>query len=258
MNTARDYTIGSVKKALQILKLFEPQRLEMSLSELSAISGIEKSSMLRFLYTLRSENFISFNEETKKYSLGIELSRLGSMKYNTLDIHKVARKHLQKLSNATGMICYLGVRQGNHLVMAEQVIPDSVPMWTQMVVKNGGIRELYSTGIGRLFLAQQSDKDVEKYLNMTRIKKITEDTVVDKESLLYLIRKARKDGYSKNIEENEPYICSLCVPVMSEDGIMAAGISLCGMKNIILGKKYEEYLQNVMDTSENIAKELRQ
>ena len=45
MNTTRDYTIGSVKKALEILKLFDEQHQELSLSELSELAGIGKSSM---------------------------------------------------------------------------------------------------------------------------------------------------------------------------------------------------------------------
>ena len=52
MKATRDYTISSVKKALDILKLFDDQRPELTLSEISELSGIGKSSMLRFLYTL--------------------------------------------------------------------------------------------------------------------------------------------------------------------------------------------------------------
>ena len=97
MNTTRDYTIGSVKKALEILKLFDEQHQELSLSELSELAGIGKSSMLRLLYTLNNESFISFDEETKKYSLGIEVYHLGQLKYNSLDVRKIAKKRLQKL-----------------------------------------------------------------------------------------------------------------------------------------------------------------
>ena len=47
MNTTRDYTIGSVKKALEILKLFDEQHQELSLSELSELAGIGKSRWTR-------------------------------------------------------------------------------------------------------------------------------------------------------------------------------------------------------------------
>ena len=67
MNTTRDYTISSVKRALDILKLFDESHRELTLSDLSQLSGIGKSSMLRFTYTLLQEDFLSYNPETRKY-----------------------------------------------------------------------------------------------------------------------------------------------------------------------------------------------
>ena len=68
MNTTRDYTISSVKRALDILKLFDESHRELTLSDLSQLSGIGKSSMLRFTYTLLQEDFLSYNPETRKYT----------------------------------------------------------------------------------------------------------------------------------------------------------------------------------------------
>ncbi len=69
MNTSKDYTISAVQKALKILKLFDENHFEMSLSEISAMTGVGKSSTLRLLYTLASEGFIEFDEKNKTYSL---------------------------------------------------------------------------------------------------------------------------------------------------------------------------------------------
>lgn len=256
MNTTRDYTIGSVKKALEILKLFDEQHQELSLSELSELAGIGKSSMLRLLYTLNNESFISFDEETKKYSLGIEVYHLGQLKYNSLDVRKIAKKRLQKLCNRNNMICYLGIREGDALAMVEQVLPKSVLLWTQLTVQSGGRSELYSTGIGRLFLAQESDEEVERYLNRVEIKRLTDRTVMDKSALMELIRQARRDGYSGNVGENEPYVCSLCAPIYGQTGKMIAGISLCGMQDMIFGKKSEQYLHEIRAAAAEISKEM--
>ena len=58
MKTTRDYTISSVKKSLDILKLFDEQHTSLTLSEISEMSGMGKSSTLRFLYTLL-QDFVS-------------------------------------------------------------------------------------------------------------------------------------------------------------------------------------------------------
>lgn len=256
MKATRDYTISSVKKALDILKLFDDQRPELTLSEISELSGIGKSSMLRFLYTLYNEGFVAYDETTKKYSLGIEMYRLGLSKFNSLDVRKIARRYLQKLSNEMNMICYVGIRQGDVLAMVDQIIPNSVPAWAQLTVQSGGTSELYSTGIGRLFLAQDSDAEVEQYLNRVPLKKFTDATVIDKKALMELVRQARSDRFSGNVGENEPHIYSLCAPVYGRNGRMVAGVSLCGLQEVVCTERYDECLEKICRAAMDISREL--
>ena len=203
MKATRDYTITSVKKALDILKLFDDQHPSLTLSEISERSGIGKSSMLRFLYTLLQEDFVAYDEVTKKYSLGIELYRLGLMKFNSLDLRKIARRHLQTLSNELNMICYVGIREGDTLAMVDQILP-----------------------------------------------------ITDRQALLELIRQARRDHYSGNIGENEEHIYSLCAPVYGLSGTMVAGVSLCGLQDVVCSDQYDSYLQRIRQVADNISREL--
>ena len=256
MKATRDYTVSSVKKALDVLKLFDEQHSDLTLSEISEYSGIGKSSVLRLLYTLFQEGVVAYDEVTKKYSLGIELYRLGLMKFNSLDLRKIARRHLQALSNELNMICYVGVREGDTLAMVDQILPSSVPAWTQLTVQSGGTSELYSTGIGRLFLAQDSDAAVDRYLERIQMKKFTSATITDRKTLLELIRQARRDHFSGNVGENEEHIYSLCAPVYGLHGTMVAGISLCGLQDVVCSDKYDSYLQRICQVAEDISREL--
>jgi len=254
MKTTRDYTINSVKKALSILKLFDDQKSELTLSEISQLSGIGKSSMLRFLQTMLSEGFIAYDEVTRKYSLGIELYRLGQFKFNALDIRRVAEAPMKRLSNETDLICYLGVRNGDMLVMIDQFLPAHVPAWTQLIVQGGGTRELYSTGIGRLFLAQDSDEEILRYLDRVHLRSFTDSTVTDKLTLLELVREARRDGYSGNVGENESRVCSLCLPIYGMDGAMMAGISVCGLQEDVMPEG--EFRADLMRRIRGVAAEI--
>lgn len=258
MKTTRDYTILSVKKALGILKLFDDQKAELTLSEISQLAGIGKSSMLRFLQTMLSEGFIAYDEATRKYSLGIELYRLGQFKFNALDIRRVAEAPMKRLANEADLICYLGVRTGDTLVMIDQFLPAHVPAWIQLIVQGGGTRDLYSTGIGRLFLAQNSDEEVIRYLDRVQIRSFTDSTVTDKLTLLELIREARRDGYSGNLGENESRVCSLCVPVYGMDGTMVAGISVCGLPEDVMpgGEFRQDLMQRIRAASSEISRQL--
>ena len=184
MNTTRDYTISSVKRALDILKLFDESHRELTLSDLSQLSGIGKSSV------------------------GLEMYRIGLSKFNSLDVTKFARRHLQKLADEMGMICYIGIRQGDMLAMVGQILPPTVPVWTQLTVLGGGVSQLYSTGIGRLFLSQDSDDEICRYLDRIQPKKYTDATITDRAELLELIHQAGKQKYSGNFGENESHVYS--------------------------------------------------
>lgn len=238
------------------MKLFDDQHRDLRLSEISQMSGIDKSTVFRFLYTLIEENFLSYDSETRKYSIGTEMYRIGLSKYNTLDVTKFARRHLQRLSDETGMICYIGIRQGDVLVMLGQILPPTVPVWAQLTVLGGGISQLYSTGIGRLLLSQDSDDEIIRYLNHVDLKKYTDTTITDKAALLRLIQDARVNQYSGNFGENESHIYSLCAPVYRMDGKMIVGVSLCGMQDEITGDRHDYYLDRICSAARAISSEL--
>lgn len=248
MNASRDYTVLSVKKALGLLKLFNNQTPELTLSEISQLSGIGKSSALRFLHTLVGEEFLAYDETTHKYSLGIELYRLGQSKFHSMNVRRVAARYLQALANQTDMICYLGIRDGDLLAMTDQFLPLRIPSWIQLMASSGGTRELYSTGIGRLFLAQDSDEEVMAYLNRRPLRRFTDATVVDPQQLLALVQQARSLQYASNAGENEPHVHSICVPIYGMDGTMIAGISISGLQEDISKGDFLDRIRSVANT----------
>ena len=256
MNNERDYTIAAVKRALEILKLFDTTHRELSLSEISEMSGIGKSSVLRILYTLLGENFLFYDADTKKYRLGVEVYRLGSPDNNPVDLRYVAHKYLRRLSDATGMLCYLGARQGDKVIYLERVTPSSLPIWAQIMQQTGGVIDMYSTGIGRLLLSADSDEEVMAYLDRVELRKFNELTIVDKQQILELVRQARREKISGNDGENEPYIYSICAPIYNMNGKIRAAISLGGMKEMIYSDRREEYTEMVRKTAEDSSAEL--
>lgn len=256
MDKDSQYSIAAVQKALQILDLFDGCDHGLSLAELSKVSGMKKSTVLRILYTLREAEYVIYDEATKTYSLGIKLYCLGLTKYNSLDARKIAKRYLRELSTDMGMICYMGVREGDKVAIIEQALPNAFPIWAQLMVRPGGYQDLYSTGIGRLFLAQDRDEDVLSYLDRVDRRKHTESSIVNKDEIMSLVHEAREKKYSGNQGENEEFIFSVCAPVFGYSGKMIAGISLCGIKDMFIGEKYETCVQKIRETGLKISSEL--
>lgn len=251
-----DYTIQSVQKALMILRLFAQGTDRMTLSEISEQIGVGRSSTLRLLYTLVEAGFLNCDPKTKEYTLGIVIFELGTVKYNSLNWRELAVKKLHALSNETGLLCYLAIREKNQMVMLEKIFPCSVPVWAQLMMQPGAASALYSSGIGRLFLAQMSEAELDDYFAHTKLEKFNEATIVDEGRLRELIRECRQTGIGYNIGENESYISSLCAPIYDHLGTMVAGISLCGLHEVICGETRPELMKKVQQTAKAISAEI--
>ena len=75
--------IKSIKKGFAILELFDSIENELSLSEISKLTGYGISGTQRLLYTLEKLGYIEKNQQTKKYTPGIKTLKLG-FTYNRL------------------------------------------------------------------------------------------------------------------------------------------------------------------------------
>jgi len=89
-------------RAVRLLKLFTIERHEMSLAELSRLSGLNKTTTHRLLRALQSEGLIDRNAVSAAYSLGAGLMALGVQALASSDLRRRVRPLLKSLANDTG------------------------------------------------------------------------------------------------------------------------------------------------------------
>ena len=66
-------------------------------------------------------------------------------------------------------------------------------------------------------------------------------------------------GYIKFCESQgiiAGYGGSLCAPVYGLSGTMVAGVSLCGLQDVVCSDQYDNYLQRIRQVADNISREL--
>jgi DNA-binding transcriptional ArsR family regulator len=89
----------SVARALSILRAFDETRLELGVTELSQLTGIDKSTVYRLLNGLQQGGLIEQDPDTTKYHLGFDLVRLAGLALRRLELPRITRPHLKKLAN---------------------------------------------------------------------------------------------------------------------------------------------------------------
>ncbi len=259
MNTKNDYTINSVEKALKVLLAFNSDNdgdsKSLTLMEICNLTEINASSAMRILYTLNKNGFVSFDSNTKRYSLDVAVYRLGMSMYNSIDVHKIAQPLMKPLADETGFVVYLAKADyiNDEIVVIDKVFPNIANTWPQMVARVGYLLPIHSSGIGRLYLAEHTDEEVRAILAKKKLVKFTSSTVTDVEEIIRIVGEIRKTGISYCNCENEEFIGSICAPIRDYDGKMVAGMSLGGIKDIIYGKNKKYYEKILLKTVEQIS-----
>lgn len=250
-----DYTINSVQTALSILRLFIPRNEPLSLIEISRQLNINKSTALRMAANLTMAGFLKASPETRKYLLGPVILQLGLAAHDSLNLRAVSAAILAELANATNCIVHLGINEQNTVVVVDKVLPDkhSFSIRSSQI---GGIMPTFCTGIGLLFLSQESDDAVRRYLGGIERFPYTPTTITDIDAIITRIHQIRLDGYAVNNGEHEEGILSIAYPIRDRSGRIIAGISISGIREVLRDMDLQMLHRQARDAAAEITRQL--
>ncbi len=251
-----EYTIVAVQRALKMLKIFNIDRNALTLTEISRILNLNKSSTLRILATLMEEHFIKYEEDIKKYKPGLELFRLGNVVSESLDIRRLAKPYLEEAVKETGFVASLGVLEGKSVMIIEQTFSKMFRQTAAMIIKVGGLIPVHCTSLGKTILAFREIDEVRDLLKDYDFEKYSEKTITNLEDLIVELKIIKERGYGNNDGEHELYTFGFAFPIYNHEKEVVASICLTGLKEEIENRGSNIILENLKDVSLKISKEL--
>ena len=93
-------SVQSVSRTFSLIELICTNG-PLGITELSVMSGLNKTTVFRLLSTLCELSYVRKNEKTEKYELTLKFLKLSSKTLCSIDIRRYARPHLEKLSDLT-------------------------------------------------------------------------------------------------------------------------------------------------------------
>src|SRR6187397_2292775 len=101
---ARDSSlfVGSLEKGMQILRVFDREHSVMGLSEIVEASGLDKSSVQRFTFTLHALGYLRKDDSTRKYMLSPRVLELGFAYLQTHSLVEYATPHMYEANRRSG------------------------------------------------------------------------------------------------------------------------------------------------------------
>jgi IclR family acetate operon transcriptional repressor len=162
----------------------------------------------RLVQALERHRFLDHNPATRKYRIGVEAFRIGSLFPRPLE--RDAHPFMRELVENTGFTSYLSVLRDASMVITASVegsgrIRYSIPVGEQLPV--------HCTATGKAALAALEEPAVEAILKRAGLPRRTSNTLTDLRKLKAELAAIRARGYSVNWEENTPGVGSVAAAI---------------------------------------------
>ncbi|MBV9548004.1 MAG: helix-turn-helix domain-containing protein, partial [Chloroflexi bacterium] len=141
-------SVQSVRRALQLLTSFTPERTQWSVADLSRRSGLHKSVVARLMTTMASEGFLVQDETNKTYTVGPEVFAIGSVYEPRLIFERVALRAMQDLAAAAEQTCALAIPAGLEC-MYVLAVESPMPGMIRVTVQPGRRRPYHTSAVGK-------------------------------------------------------------------------------------------------------------
>ncbi|WP_199429760.1 IclR family transcriptional regulator [Qaidamihabitans albus] len=194
-----------------------------TLSELSRATGFPPPSTHRLLASLRRQDFVAFDPESKRYALGLRLFQLGAAVSSARGFTGIAVPVMRRLSETTGEATLMSVRDGHH-----QLYIHHVEARHNVVVKGetGKLGPLHCTSMGKVLIAFADYDTREELIENVELERFTPRTIVDRPTFRHEIGRVRAQGFAVADEEHELGIRAIGVPVLGPLGTAVAALSV--------------------------------
>ncbi|MBE9606042.1 IclR family transcriptional regulator [Acetobacteraceae bacterium H6797] len=207
--------------AADVLRCFTPQRLELTLTDVTALTGAPKSSTSRLLRAMRDAGFLELRPGTRRYRPGILLFELGQTYRRASTLLARADEAIARLSKQFGHTGYVSVLDGPEVLGVAHHEGDSV---LRVGTPIGRRLPAFASATGRALLARLDDATV-RTLYPEPLSPRHPRSPGDVEELLAALSQVRCEGFALSLGEANEGIGSLAVAV--GEGATGEAVSLC-------------------------------
>jgi len=221
-----NYQVRSVSRALEILRCFTPYRNELSLSELSDLTGLNKSTILRLLDCLIAEGVMEQNPLSAKYTLGLKLFEMGMVYYaSQLKISQMAKPFMIALSENVRLTCNLAVLDKDEIIYVGIQEPDTA---VRINFNLGSRAKAANTSLGKVMMAELSEERIDELIAGGALQAATQKSITDPVAFKNLLKQVKEEGYATDEEEVLLGLRCMAMPIYDYTGRVIAAMSVSG------------------------------
>jgi IclR family pca regulon transcriptional regulator len=213
--------VQSVARGLAVIKAFDENHRELTLSEVAAITGLARAAARRFLLTLAELGYV--RTDGRMFALTPRVLELGYACLSSMSLPEIAEPHLERLVAEVQESASVTVLDDTDIVYVARV-PTARIM--RVTISIGTRFPAYATSMGRVLLAALTAAELDAYAQRVSMQPITARTVTDPAALRAELDRIREQGWALVDQELEEGLRSLAAPITDRSGRTVAAANI--------------------------------
>lgn len=251
VNKQDQYFSKTLEKGLAVLNLFGREHPSRSLTEISTLTGINKTSTYRFVNTLVQLGYLRKSVNDKSLRLGPKAFAVGQEYFHGFDIFQGIKPIIDKTFIEHQISIDSALIDKYMLIsLYRREMPNLVYFHLPLIMD-----ELYARAMGKIVLAHMDNDELETYLSTIRPTKMAPNTLIEIDDIRQNIFETKERGYSVNEEEYIKGIISVGAPMMNfQTKSVVGAVSLdFPSKEYSLAQIESEYISVLLKLAEEIS-----
>jgi len=210
-----------LRQAMEVLRLFSPERQELGVVEVAGLLGRPRSSISRWLRAMADAGFLARDPGSSRYRLGMELVALGELARGSASLQPLARRVLEKLVAETEETSNLVVLDRGNAVNVEVVLS---PRPIRHVGILGRQLPLHASAAGKVLVAWLPVQERQALL-APPLHGFTPRTITAPGPLDAELARVRRRGWATAWRELEEEVAAAAAPVRNGRGEVVAALT---------------------------------
>jgi IclR family KDG regulon transcriptional repressor len=217
------YRLSSLERVFDVLECFSGGKSNLSLAELTKLTGFNHTSLKRIVFTLTRRNYLRQDETTRKYQLGMKLFEFGGLVYKSISLRSATDSLLTQLSDETGLTVLLGTILDGFLTYLDNKEGKNPVRISSSI----GIRRPSHFGmLGQTLMAFSPPSEIKRLLEIHPLQPYTSQSIVDPEMFQKRLESIRANGYVIEFEEAWIGVMGIAAPIWKAGKILAGAIGI--------------------------------